>query len=164
MTARQEGQQSVRDILIVMNPSAQTLKDIGITMTSKALLTQTNVKVWGVWAELKEFAIGSHSSDWQTERNNAKLNRDLGGDDVYNPDTDCNIDVDETYCVMQVLKGSEVQSEVKVAEKKEDEEVDLGYIDLFEPDPAHYRQAHVNKKILPQWKIEEAIEMKGLFD
>jgi hypothetical protein len=29
MTARQEGQQSVRDILSVMHPSAQTLKDIG---------------------------------------------------------------------------------------------------------------------------------------
>jgi hypothetical protein len=46
---------------------------------------------------------------------------------------------------MQVLKGNEVQSEAKLAEKKEDEEVDLGYIDLFEPDPAHYRQAHANK-------------------
>jgi hypothetical protein len=33
-----------------MHPSAQTLKDIGITMTSKALLTHVNVKVWGVWA------------------------------------------------------------------------------------------------------------------
>ncbi len=39
MTVRQEGQQSVRDILSVMHPSAQTLKDIGITMVSKALLT-----------------------------------------------------------------------------------------------------------------------------
>jgi hypothetical protein len=45
MTARQEGQQSVRDILSVMHPSAQNLKDIGITMASKALLTQANVKV-----------------------------------------------------------------------------------------------------------------------
>jgi hypothetical protein len=34
-----------------------------------------------------------------------------------------------------VLKGSEVQSETKLVEKKEDEEVDLGYIDFFEPDP-----------------------------
>jgi hypothetical protein len=39
MTTRQEGQQSVRDILSVMHPETQTLKDIGITMTSKALLT-----------------------------------------------------------------------------------------------------------------------------
>ena len=31
----------------------------------------------------------------------------------------------------------------------------LDYIDLFEPDPAHYRQAYVNKKLSPQWKIEE---------
>ena len=34
------------------------LKDIGITMTSKALLTQTNVKVWGVWTELSVEATG----------------------------------------------------------------------------------------------------------
>ncbi len=47
--------------------------------------------------------------------------------------------VEETYSVMQVLKGSEAQSEDKLTEKKEDEEVDLVYIDLFEPDPAHYR-------------------------
>jgi hypothetical protein len=63
MTDRQEGQQSVRDILSVIHPSAQTLKDIGITMTIKTLLTQANVKVWGVWAELKEIASGSHLSD-----------------------------------------------------------------------------------------------------
>ncbi len=100
MTTRQEGQQSVRDILSVMNPSDQTLKDIGITMTSKALLTQTNVKVWGVSTELKELASGSHLSDWQTERNTAKFNRDLGVEDGYNPDSDRSIDVEETYCVM----------------------------------------------------------------
>ncbi len=35
MTSRQERQQSVRDILTVMHPAAQTLKDIGITMASK---------------------------------------------------------------------------------------------------------------------------------
>ncbi len=122
------------------------------------------MKVWGVWAELKELASGSHWSDWQTERNAAKFNRDLGGEDVYNPGTERSVDVEETYYVMQVLKGSEVQSIPKLAEKKEDEEVDLGYIDLFEPDPAYYRQAHANKKLSPQWKIEVAIEMKGLFD
>ena len=125
MTTRQEGQQSVRDILSVMHPSAQTLKDIGITMASKALLTQAHVKVWGVWAELKELASGSHWSDWQTERNAAKFNRDLGGEDVYNPGAERSIDIEETYCVIQVLKGSEVQSKAKLAEKKEDEEVDL---------------------------------------
>jgi hypothetical protein len=65
---------------------------------------------------------------------------------------------------MQVLKGSAVQSEDKLSEKKEDEEVDLVYIDLFESDPAQYRQAHVNKKLSPQCQIEEAIKMKGLFD
>jgi hypothetical protein len=63
ITVRQEGQQSVRDISVI-HPSTQTLKDIGITMTSKDLLTQYNVKVWGVWTELKEFASGSHWSDW----------------------------------------------------------------------------------------------------
>jgi hypothetical protein len=136
MTARQEGQQSVRDILSVMHPSsAQTLKDIGITMASKALLAQANMKVWGVGAELKDLASGSHWPDWQTERNAAKFNRDLGGEDVYKPGAERSIDVEETHCVMQVLKGSEVQSKAKLAEKKEDEEVDLGYIDLFEPDP-----------------------------
>jgi hypothetical protein len=67
MTVRQEGQQSVRDILSVMHPSAQTLKDVGITMSSKTLLTQVNVKVWDVWSELKEVASGGHWSDWQTE-------------------------------------------------------------------------------------------------
>jgi hypothetical protein len=74
-----------RDILTVMHPAAQTLKDIGITMASKALLTQASVKVWGVWAELKELDSASHWSDWQTERNTAKFNRDLGGEDAYNP-------------------------------------------------------------------------------
>ncbi len=74
------------------------------------------------------------------------------------------MDVEETYRVMRVLKKNETQDEAKLSEKKEDEEVDLGYIDLFEPDPAHYRQAHANKKLSPQWKIEEGIEMKGLFD
>ncbi len=93
MTARQEGQQSVRDILSVMYSSAQTLKDIGITMASKAILTQANVKVWGVWAELKEFASGRHWSDWQTERNAVKFNRDPGGEDVYNPGTERSVDV-----------------------------------------------------------------------
>ncbi len=63
MTTRQDGQQSVRDILSVMHPSDQTLKDIGITMASKALLTQVNVKVWGVWTELREFASGIHWSN-----------------------------------------------------------------------------------------------------
>jgi hypothetical protein len=129
MTVRQEGQQSVRDILSVMHPSDQTLKDIGITMASKEFLTQVNVKVWGVWTELKELVRESHWSDWQNERNTAKFNGDLGGEDVYNPDTERNIDVEETYCVMQVLKGSEVESGVKLAEKKEDDEVDLVYID-----------------------------------
>ena len=131
-------------------------------MASKALLTQANVKVLGVWAELKEHASGSHWSDWQTERNAAKFNRDLGGEDVYNPGAERSIDVEETYRVMQVLKENKAQDETKLAEKKKAEEVDLGYIDLFEPDPAHYRQAHANKKLSPQWKIEEGIEMKGL--
>ncbi len=63
-----------------------------------------------------------------------------------------------------MLKGSEVKSKAKLTEKKEDQEVDLDYIDLFEPDPVHYRQAHANKKLSTQWKIEEAFEMKGLFD
>jgi hypothetical protein len=123
MTSRQEGQQSVTDILSVMHPSVQTLKDIGITMTSIAFLTQANVKVWGVWAELKEIVSGSPWSDWQTEWNTEKFNRDLGGKDVYNPDTERSIDVEETYCVMQMLKRSEVQKEGKLSEKKEDEEV-----------------------------------------
>ena len=63
MTVRQEGRQSVRDMLSVMYSSVQTLKDIGITMTRKGLLTQVNVKIWVVWAELKEFVSGSHWSD-----------------------------------------------------------------------------------------------------
>jgi hypothetical protein len=49
-----------------------------------------------------------------------------------------------------VLKGSEVQSEDKLTEKKEDEEVDLVYIDLFEPDPDHYRHTYTNKKLSSQ--------------
>ena len=122
------------------------------------------MKVWGVWAELKELVNVSHWSDWQTERNTAKFNRDLGGEDAYNPGAERSTDVEETYCVMQVLKENKAQDEYKLAEKKEDEEVNLVYIDLFESDPAHYRQAHANKKLSPQWKIEEAIEMKGLFD
>ena len=65
---------------------------------------------------------------------------------------------------MQVLKENEAQDEAKLAEKKEVQEVDLDYIDLFEPHPGHYRQAHANKKLSTQWKIEEGIEMKGLFD
>ncbi len=83
------------------------------------------MKVWGVWAELNELVSGNHWSDWQTEWNTAQFNRDLGGKDVYNPDTERSIDVEETYCVMQMLKRSEVQSEGKLSEKKEDEEVDL---------------------------------------
>jgi hypothetical protein len=162
--ARQEGQQSVRDILTVMHTAGQTLQDIGITMASKALLTQDSVKVWGVWAELKEFSNARHWSDWQTERNTAKFNRDLGGGDTYNPSSEHRMDVEETYRVMQVLKKNETEDEGKVTKKKEVEEVDLGCIDLFEPDPAHYRQVYVNKKLSPQWKIEEGIEMKGLFD
>jgi hypothetical protein len=145
-----------------MHPAAQTLKDIGITMASKALLTQASVKVWGVWAELKELANASHWSDWQTERNAAKFNRDLGGEDAYNPGAERSTDVEETYRVMQVLKENKAQDEDKLAEKKEAEEVDLGYIDLFEPDPAHWWQAHTNKRLSTQWKIEEGIEMKDL--
>ncbi len=63
---------------------------------------------------------------------------------------------------MQVLKENKAQDETKLAEKKKAEEVDLGYIDLFEPDPAHYQQALANEKLSPQWKIEEGIEMRGL--
>ncbi len=103
ITVRQEGQKSVRDILTVMHPVVQTLKDIGITMASKALLTQVSVKVWGVWTELKELASVNHWSDWQIERNTAKCNRDLGGEDAYNPSAERSTDVEETYCVMQVL-------------------------------------------------------------
>jgi hypothetical protein len=76
------------------------VQDIGITMTSKGFLTQVNVKVWVVWVELKELACGSHWSDWQTERNTTKFNRDLGGEDVYNPDVDRSIDVEKSYCVV----------------------------------------------------------------
>jgi hypothetical protein len=73
-------------------------------------------------------------------------------------------DVEETYCVMQVLKENEAQDGDKLEEKKESEEVDLGYIDLFEPDPDHWWQTHTNKKLSTQWKIEKGIEMKDLFD
>jgi hypothetical protein len=100
-----------------MHPAAQTLKDIGITMASKALLTQASVKVWGVWAELKELANASHWSDWQTERNAAKFNRHLGGEDAYNPGAERSTDVEETYRVMQVLKENEAQNEAKLAQK-----------------------------------------------
>jgi hypothetical protein len=118
MTVRQEGQQSVRDILTVMHPAPQTLKDIGITMASKSLLTKATVKVWGVWAELKDLQPSAQRS----------------------------MDIEETYRVMQVLKKNETQDETKLSEKKEVEEVDLDYIDLFEPDPAHYRQAQDEEK------------------
>jgi hypothetical protein len=60
MTVRQGGQQSVRDILTGIHPATQTVKDIGITMASKMLLTQAKVKkVWGVWTELK--VLASHT-------------------------------------------------------------------------------------------------------
>ena len=39
-----EGQQSVRNILATMHPTAETLKDIWITKESTAFLTQANVK------------------------------------------------------------------------------------------------------------------------
>ena len=65
MTARQVGLQSVRDILATMHPTAQTLKDIGITKESKAFLTQANVKAYSAWTELKkEYVRGRHWSDW----------------------------------------------------------------------------------------------------
>jgi hypothetical protein len=38
-----------------------------------------------------------------------------------------------------VLKENEAQDEANPVEKSTVEEVDLGYIDLFESDPAHYR-------------------------
>ena len=91
MTTRQEGQQSVRDILVTMHPTAQTLKDIGITKEIKAFLTQANVKAWRTWSELKkEHVSGSHWSDWQTEQNSAKFNRDLTSEG--NSDAECSAD------------------------------------------------------------------------
>jgi hypothetical protein len=56
---------------------------------------------------------------------------------------------------MQVLKENEAQDEAKQTEKKGAEEVDLGYIDLFEPDPAHYWQAQANEKLSPQGKLRK---------
>ena len=158
MTTRQEGQQSVRDILVTMHPTAQTLKDIGITKESKAFLTQANVKAWSAWAELKkEFASGSHWSDWQTERNSAKFNRDLTSEG--DSGAELSADAEEMFQVMQSLEKEQEQEQAKAAE-----EVDLDFIDQFEPDPAHYAQAHANKKLSTQWTIEEGIEMQGLFD
>ena len=64
--------------------------------------------------------------------------------------------------MFRVMQSSEKEKEKEKA--KAAEEVDLGYIDLFEPDPAHYAQAYANKKLSTQWIIEEGIEMQGLFD
>jgi hypothetical protein len=58
---------------------------------------------------------------------------------------------------MQALKENEAQDEAKPAGKSAAEEVDLGYIDLFEPGPAHYRQAHTNKKRSSQWYDKDKI-------
>ena len=61
MTVRQEGHQSVRDILTTIHPTTQTLKDIRITKESKVFLTEANAKVWNAWADLKkEYSNGSH--------------------------------------------------------------------------------------------------------
>ena len=115
MTVRQEGQQSVRDILATIHPTAQTLKDIGITKENKTFLTQANVTIEG---------------DSDSERS---------------------VDAEEMFRVIQSLEKGQAQEKAKVVE------VDLGYIDLFEPDPAHYAQAHANKKLSTQWTIEESI-------
>ena len=64
------------------------------------------------------------------------------------------VDGEEIFRVMKLLEKEQEQEKAKAVE-----EVDLGYIDLFEPDPAHYAQAHVNKKLSTQWTIEEGIEM-----
>ena len=68
------------------------------------------------------------------------------------------MDDEEIFRVMQALQQQQDQEKAKTAE-----EVDLDYIDLFEPDPDHYTQAHTNK-LSPQWTIEEGIEIQDLFD
>ena len=148
----------MRDILATMHSTTQTLKDIGITKESKAFVTQANVKAWSAWAELKtEYASGIHWSDWQTERNSAKFNRGLTSE--WDSGTERSADAQKMFRVMQSLEKEQEQEKAKTTE-----EVDLGYIELFEPDPAHYAQANANKKLSTQWTIEEGIEMQVLFD
>jgi hypothetical protein len=69
-----------------------------------------------VWTESNELANGNRWSDWQTERNTAKWNRDLESEDVYNPDTDRSIDVEEIYRVMKVFQENKEKDEAKLAE------------------------------------------------
>jgi hypothetical protein len=51
MTARGEGQQSIREVLTVMHPGVQTLKDIGIAPESKMLLARDIVTCWAAMLE-----------------------------------------------------------------------------------------------------------------
>ncbi len=46
MTAREEGLQSVREVLSVIHPVMQTLEDIGIAPESKVLLARVSVTCW----------------------------------------------------------------------------------------------------------------------
>ncbi len=69
-----------------------------------------------VWTELNELANGNHWSDWQTERNTVKFNRDLESEDVYNPDTDRSIEVEEIYRVMEVFQENKEKDEAKLEE------------------------------------------------
>jgi len=67
----------------------------------------------------------------------------LGEDDNQKPGTERSTDREEAYRALQVLKLLMKGNNAK--EPRSAEEVDLGYIDLAEPDPAYYRQAHANK-------------------
>jgi hypothetical protein len=112
---------------------------------------------------IEELGSSIHRLDWQTKRNALNFTaawakmiiKSLSG-------SERSADREEAYRALQVrellMRGNDAK------EPSSAEEVDLGFIDLAESDPAHCRQAHANKRLSPQWTVEEAIEMKGLFD
>jgi len=61
MTAREEGLQSAREVLAVMHPGAQTLKDIGIASESKLLLARANITCWS--SMIEELGSSIHRLD-----------------------------------------------------------------------------------------------------
>ena len=100
--------------MATMHSTTQTLKDIGITKESKAFVTQANVKAWSAWAELKtEYASGIHWSDWQTERNSAKFNRDLTSEG--DSGAERSSDAENFFGVMQSLEKEQKQEKPKAA-------------------------------------------------
>jgi hypothetical protein len=157
MTAREEEIQLVREVLAVMHPGAQTLEDIGIAPESKVLLAQANVTCWA--SMIEDVGSSSHRLDCQTKRNAAEFHRRLGEDDNQEFGSERSADREKAYRALQVRKLLMKGNDAK--EPSSAEEVDLGYTDLAESDPAHHRQAHANKRLSPQWTVEEGLFERG---